>query len=833
MGQIFDPYYKWLGIPPEEQPANHYRLLGIRIFESDADVIQAAADQRMAHLRNYQAGKNSELSQRLLNEVAAARVCLLNAEKKAAYDEQLRAKQAASRPAPKPIEPEQSAVQPLFPSGAGLSDMLDEMTVLPKAPIRTRTSFGRAKRPVPVRLILVGIGIFGVFLALVNLTGSQSQVNPPVETAVKPQPPPIETPRPQPKKTERSETPKVQYTDVPAESLGTAKPSPPAQPTAPSQPSEQPSEDAAPPAKKLARAVLKLEPSDTTSRTQPDSPAADPKKSKSAARSPCDAEPSKSTGDSVASDAGRETAAAKAPPRRRVSMPSVAEQEKAMRLAEELFKDDLAKAKTTQEKMALARKFFDQAQAMKNADADAFVLYQMAKDLSIQCTDGVAAFGVVDALAERYQIDPGRMKADVLREFLPKARTSAQKQAIAEQAVQLMDAAAAAGDFGLAVAMAEMTVSEDAGRGKELAKRAKACLSDFQKAEEYAAAFEKVKGKLAQSPDDAEANLAAARYYAFVKNDWTEGLRYLAKSSDATLAFLARRELESPPQNVEDQIDLADHWWKAAEGAPDGVAKLAFLRHARAWYEKAQAASAGGLQTVKINKRLDEIAKAESESALAGAASRTFIPFNQWFRLLLSPKELFGWETEHGSFTYANGIIELQEGLLLCPIEARDAGLRAKVQFPKAGSCVCLVLRHSDAGCYAAVIEDALVKIVRLRYNSPSYVYRYSGWSLHGSDVLAEKFIRPIQPGAVFLFGFEVGGDTLTAYLNGQAAVQVKDSSYAEGAAGLGALRRMGAALADVELFLPGRAALVEDRRVLPESLRGVGAVEFKFPAGR
>ena len=24
-----DPYHVWLGIPPEEQPPNHYRLLGI------------------------------------------------------------------------------------------------------------------------------------------------------------------------------------------------------------------------------------------------------------------------------------------------------------------------------------------------------------------------------------------------------------------------------------------------------------------------------------------------------------------------------------------------------------------------------------------------------------------------------------------------------------------------------------------------------------------------------------------------------------------------------------------------------------------------------------
>lgn len=39
----FDPYLKWLGIPPEHQPPNHYTLLGIPQFESDREVIQNAA----------------------------------------------------------------------------------------------------------------------------------------------------------------------------------------------------------------------------------------------------------------------------------------------------------------------------------------------------------------------------------------------------------------------------------------------------------------------------------------------------------------------------------------------------------------------------------------------------------------------------------------------------------------------------------------------------------------------------------------------------------------------------------------------------------------------
>ncbi|QGJ70471.1 Hypothetical protein PBC10988_21680 [Planctomycetales bacterium 10988] len=86
----FDPYYKWLGIAPEERPIHHYRLLGIRPFESDLDVIEAAADRQMGHLQTYKTGKHSDISQKLLNEMASAKICLLNPQKKSKYDAKLR-----------------------------------------------------------------------------------------------------------------------------------------------------------------------------------------------------------------------------------------------------------------------------------------------------------------------------------------------------------------------------------------------------------------------------------------------------------------------------------------------------------------------------------------------------------------------------------------------------------------------------------------------------------------------------------------------------------------------------------------------------------------------
>ena len=90
MPDAFDPYHTWLGIQPSEQPPDYYRLLGLPRFEEKPEAIEHAADLRMAHLRTLATGKHAQWSQKLLNEVAAARVCLLNVEKKAAYDRRLR-----------------------------------------------------------------------------------------------------------------------------------------------------------------------------------------------------------------------------------------------------------------------------------------------------------------------------------------------------------------------------------------------------------------------------------------------------------------------------------------------------------------------------------------------------------------------------------------------------------------------------------------------------------------------------------------------------------------------------------------------------------------------
>ena len=115
MYQAFDPYHKWLGILPKDQPPHHYRLLGLVVFESDPDAIDNAANSRMAQLRMYQTGEHAVQSEALLNEIAAARLCLLDPARKVMYDRQLR-QQLAAQEAAQPLPPARQGGVPGVPA---------------------------------------------------------------------------------------------------------------------------------------------------------------------------------------------------------------------------------------------------------------------------------------------------------------------------------------------------------------------------------------------------------------------------------------------------------------------------------------------------------------------------------------------------------------------------------------------------------------------------------------------------------------------------------------------------------------------------------------------
>lgn len=114
MADRFDPFCEWLAIEPHEHPVDHYRLLGIRRFESNPEMIEAAADERMKIIRSFQTGPRGRFTQPILNALSQARLCLLDPDERTTYEGQLRSVEQVAIEQPAEFPMVEIAVRDLY-----------------------------------------------------------------------------------------------------------------------------------------------------------------------------------------------------------------------------------------------------------------------------------------------------------------------------------------------------------------------------------------------------------------------------------------------------------------------------------------------------------------------------------------------------------------------------------------------------------------------------------------------------------------------------------------------------------------------------------------------
>ena len=191
---------------------------------------------------------------------------------------------------------------------------------------------------------------------------------------------------------------------------------------------------------------------------------------------------------------------------------------------------------------------------------------------------------------------------------------------VIDAALPLVDEAVDADKFETAkqlldIARASAQKARDGQLAKELVARKK-------EIEKLAAAFttvERAFSVLENKPDDPDANSAIGRFQCFVKRNWSNGLKYLAKGDDADLKEAATKDLAAPTAPT-DQVELADSWFQFAEKQrSDKVAAEAAMGRAAFWYQLASPKTSG-LQQKKVQKQLQKIEQA------VGATKRVRAP---------------------------------------------------------------------------------------------------------------------------------------------------------------------------------------------------------------
>lgn len=595
MAGTFDPYHMWMGIPPKDQPPNYYRLLALELFEGNSDVIEGAADQRMAHIRTFQTGENSAISQRILNELSVARLCLLDPKKKTDYDRRLREELARDRPNADPF--------PGISMGSSAANRasMRSSRAAPRPPL---SGFRSAK-------VLTFLGLSVVAVAMLTYVAVSHVEKPPLADNVKTSSKDDlqnQTAKLRQSRIRPSPEPELSHiarsAGVENDQTNRGGPEPREVATKPLADENQPTLNGPPvdnPRVDQIRVTSDDDlASDSVAEDRPEGPAANAADQSAQSSPPVSAPLAQEAQEGR--DVPRETANSanlgSLPP-----LPSGDDLIRARQLVFETFEDELAK----DDKVAAIQTLLKAANDNRDDPVGQAALLLIAIEVATDAGDLRLAFEGYDALASRFAYDALAAKATAM-EGIAREPGSAESRAVAVNvALKLVDEAAQAKQFevGERACKAAQVV---AGKLKDASLRRKvtAKRKEFEKRRKQydveQTALAEARRTLQHSPDDQAANQLIGKHLCFDQNDWPTGLKHLAKVASEKLRTAAAKDLFGA-EDAAGQVALGDRWWDLAESADAENDEVGFRSRAVFWYAKA-VADLRGLAKGKVEKRL-------------------------------------------------------------------------------------------------------------------------------------------------------------------------------------------------------------------------------------
>ncbi len=507
----FDPYHVWLSIAPDEQPPHHYRLLGLKPFESDLRVIESAADRQMAHVRTFQSGKYSKASQKLLNEISTAKVCLLNATNKQAYDQKLKASLGESAAAAKPVV--KSAARPAPLTAKPLPDRAAPARGKANAPNtaadaagaggfvfnaprpgagRSRVSQRKSNMMIPAVVVLVLVVLVAV-VAFIATHGNDDATARHDESAVPVAPPTL---------------PPAEDTQI---DDGELTPQPPIAPA-----TDPPDEL---PAQTDARPNDDSRQDDTPAPHGNDAPEIhDPLQP----QSPIESIENIPAGQQVVPD-------------KKSPIPDDDDVRANEQLARQLFATEFSGAESPEAKSSLSVKLLDSAEHAAT-HAERYALTQLAYGLASEAGDVNLISNAIAALDRAFEVDALQLRADAYVKANRQRRTGSELEAFTATLLEPMQAAARADRYDVVEAVRD-EIADNIRKINDIEakKQIAAQLKVSREQEKRFAAAQRAKETLAGDPDNAASHLLLGEYLCFVKRDWPAGLEHLARGSDTAL----------------------------------------------------------------------------------------------------------------------------------------------------------------------------------------------------------------------------------------------------------------------------------------------------------
>lgn len=405
---------------------------------------------------------------------------------------------------------------------------------------------------------------------------------------------------------------------------------------------------------------------------------------------------------------------------------------KQLKLAHQLYESDLKTSKTALLRMKLANKLTQDA-IDSDDDTSKYALLMTAKQLSIDGADFIKALGIIDSVQNNFQIDALNEKYLILEQ-------GTQSRLLNKQYKQI---------FLLIRPLIEECIFENnydlAGKLGLLAKKvaAKTRTKSYQlSARDYNLEINSLKSRYEQfiqqqkalntTPDDKVLNQEVGRFLCFVKNDWKNGLKLVARGDDSKLSNIAEMELQKNP----DAFAIGNAWWKIAEKEPELPAKN-IRKHAANWYAKSLP-HLKGLSKTDVERKLSNLNPQDVIKA-------TLVDPKKYSRVIAQDKHIGKAGDREEAIEY---VLDFKH-----PIAVNDVRLRIKGQPASLNDT-------SNGAIFVSIDDGEWVHMSGWTTETSLYSRKFKGWLELSFKTADNKVVRQMR----VLFKYSSGKSAFTIY---------------------------------------------------------------------
>lgn len=285
-------------------------------------------------------------------------------------------------------------------------------------------------------------------------------------------------------------------------------------------------------------------------------------------------------------------------------IPSDSEIAAAQNLLRSIYGQKFIAATTREAKNALTHELLGQAKKSGNTASERYALFKVAANIAASNGNVGLTQQVVSDAGNVFDGSQGQLLA-LLRDSITTLSGSATDPSSRKQLMMLVMSTAdyclksdKLNDAESFLIQAQTLADPDSGSG--IAQK----ISDLAKTKVHWDKYQSAKATIEVLPSDPDANDVIGRYLCFVKGTWLDGLIYLNKSSDPSLAALAKKDLNQPTDPNE-QAAIGSEWQELS-GFAETHEQEAYLAAARYWYLKAED-DLDGLQKAKVQQELKRL----------------------------------------------------------------------------------------------------------------------------------------------------------------------------------------------------------------------------------